>query len=313
MGFLSGLLGGGKTSTTNTTTSDPYGPSQDALERIGALANRVASNRGKLNFYGGYTPLDPLQREALGGQADYARGLGAGVIDPATASWRSTLDPGMNPYLGEAQSALADRFVQDMNLSVLPGLRTSATLAGHEGGSTRKNLTEGVATGLGLQGLARAQADMQYQGYQDALQQQRFGLGALPMMLEAGQMPSQMLYGVGEAYRGEDEMARQVQQARSEFYQDEPYLRASRALSLAHPLAGVGGTTTGTQTVEKPGMSPLQAGLGIASLAGSFFGAPTAALGAAGAGAGGVMSPSLWGGAAQFGGGLRNSAGGYYL
>lgn len=286
MGFLSGLLGGSsETTTTSNQERLPYAPAIPALERLGSLASSIGSGRkGKLNYLGGYTGMDPRQIEALGMQQRYAERAGEEAVNPAMSAWRGALDPTQNPYLDAASAGLEDRFIQGMNLNVLPGLRTSATLAGHEGGSTRKNLTEGVATGLGLQGLAREQADLSYRGYQDALRSRDTALGMSPMMLELGQAPGEMLYGVGSAYRADAEGRRAEGQRAAEFARDEPYMRAQRVASLALPLAQVGGTMSGTSTTEQEqSMSPFQAALGIGSLAAGFggFGAAAGGMGSA--------------------------------
>ncbi len=282
MGFLSGLLGGGKTSTSfsNKQVSTPYGPALPALQQVGNLATQVAQS--PLQFHGGYTPMDPRSREALAAQETYAGQLGDQAINPAFNSWMQTLNPqgvADNPYMRAAMGALTDQFTQDMNLGVLPGLRSRARAGGNTR-STRSDISEGVATGLGLQGLSRAQAGLAYQGFGDALGQQRFGLGMLPQMLQAGQMPHEMLYGVGQAYQAEDERARALEQARREFAQDEPLTRGTRALGLAGTLGQLGGKVkgSGTQTTQQPG-GGLGSLLGLGLTAASFFGGGPAALG----------------------------------
>jgi len=272
----------GKSTTAGNSGSSqatrlPYAPTIPVLDRLAGRAYNLSGKRGKLDYYGGYTGLDDLQLQGLQQQRGFADTAGSSVVNPAMESWRGALNPAENPYMTRAMSGLADQFTQDMNLGVLPGLRTSATMAGHEGGSTRKNLTEGVATGLGLQGLARAQADMGYRGYQDALQSRDFALGMAPEMLALGQAPGNIMQNIGAQYRADAEGRRLEEQQRNEFIQDAPYEQTRRVLGLTMPIAGLGGTSTssfnGTNTQPgQPGMDPLQAGLGFGSLVGSFFG-----------------------------------------
>jgi hypothetical protein len=272
MGFLSGLLGGGKTKSKTETSSTraPYAPAIPGLEQVGTMASDIMGK--PLSFFGDtYTPYNEIQEQSLQGQLQNAYGAMPGVTNPALGAYQRTLnasDLASNPYYQNASDALARNVQQGLELNIMPAIRTETTAAGQEGGGSRDAIARGVAGGLASQGLANAQAGLALDAYGQGLAQERFGMGYAPQALNLVQAPQQAAWQVGQAYQNQDEMARAGREAGHYFRQDEPYMRATRGMSLLGPLGQMGGTedSTSTTTTKKPGMSPLQAMMGVGSM-----------------------------------------------
>jgi len=285
MGFLSGLLGGGtqrkssQQSTTQNSTQNmtraPYAPAVPGLEALGGAATDILNQ--PLSFYGDtYTPMNATQTGALQGQLANAQNVMPGLVNPALGAYQQTLnatDLASNPYYQGASNALAQQAQQGLDLNIMPAIRTGTTMAGQEGGSSRDAIARGVAGGLASQGLSNAQAGLALGAYNSGLQQQQFGLNYAPTALNLSQAPYQAQFGVGSMYQAQDDLARQGAQAAHYYNQDAPYTQAQRAASLLYPLGQLGGTSEGTSTgtsegttateSKSPGMSPLQAILGV--------------------------------------------------
>ena len=237
-------------------------------------------------MYGG--PLtaaqDPLQAEALQLREQYARGLG-GMVDPSMQAWQSMLgapDVANNPFVAgmlEQQQNLLNR---NLTENLLPSIQSSAIGAGQLGSSR-----EGVASGIAMRGtqeaLANQAAQTQMDAYLAGLQQQRFGLGATGQMMGLGQMPANILSGVGAERRAEDQLGIDEERARFEFEQYEPLTRLERILPTYNALTGRYTTTKNTQETTP---SAFQVGSQLAGLGMAGYGM----LGGLG-GASGAMNP----------------------
>ncbi len=228
-----------------------------------------------------YAGMDPLQREALGMQEAYARGLG-GMMDPAMGAWQSMLtapDVASNPYVQgmlEQQGSLLNRNLQE---NILPGIQTGAIGAGQLGGS-RQGVAEGIAARGTQEALASQAAQTQMDAYLAGLGQQRFGLGQTGTMMGLGQMPAQILSGVGGARRAEDQLALDEEMRRFQFEQDEPWMRMERLVPTYNALTGQYTTSTNEQQTTP---SAFQVGSQLAGLGLAGYG-----LGAFGGGGGGA-------------------------
>ncbi len=229
-----------------------------------------------------FTSLDPLQEEALGLREQYARDLG-GMVDPALQAWRSSLsapDVASNPYVQgmlDQQSSLLNRNLQE---NILPGIQSGAIGAGQLG-SSRQGVAEGIAARGTQEALASQAADTQMRAYLAGLQQQQYGMSATPGMVGLGRMPADLLMGVGEVRRAEDEKALQEEIQRFNFAQDEPWNRLERWAGAYFPA-----TTPFTQTKGSSSYTPstLQQMGQVAGIASSIGGMFTGGLGGGGGG-----------------------------
>lgn len=237
-----------------------------------------------------YAGMDPLQEEALGMREQYARGIG-GMVDPALQAWQGTLnapDVANNPYVQamlEQQSNLLGRNFQE---NLLPGIQSGAIGAGQLG-SSRQGVAEGLAARGTQEALASQAAATQMDAYGKGLAQQQWGLGAAPGMIGLGGAGADMLMGVGDIRRSEDEKAVQESMYRHDYAQQEPWNRMERFAQTYFPV-----TQPYAQTDVKSKTTPsaLQmggqlAGLGLAG-AGMYQGF--------GLGGGGTPPVSSYGG-----------------
>jgi hypothetical protein len=157
--------------------------------------------------------VDPTAEQQRGRSylTDYAtRGL-PGMIDQAQASWQQGLNMGLNPYIPAMIQAAQNDLVQDWERNILPGLSSSATMAGGYGGGRHQ-----VAEGIAAEGLAEALGDVStnllYQGYDRSLSHQRDMLQLANQMVNLGLLPGDVLERVGGLNRA-DLVAKEGNQA----------------------------------------------------------------------------------------------------
>ena len=256
------------------TQSERY--SMDPLTQA-QMINTVRRLRGtETTLYPGSfrAEMDPLQTEALGMQEQYARGLG-GMMAPGMEAWQSTLtapDVANNPYVQGMLEQQRGQVMQGLQES-MPGLQAGMLGVNERLGGTGQGVAEGIATRGAMDSLARQAAQTQFDAYQAGLGQQRFGLGAMPQMMQMGQMPANILAGVGGARRAEEQAGIDEARFRHDFKQEEPWRRLERASSIWRPLTEPYGKTT-SETSESPStLSRIGqvAGLG-ATIGGMGFG-----------------------------------------
>ena len=134
MGGMGGNLGFG-----GGTATDPYGPSG-----------------GASNPYANATP------QAKPG----AGGFGGGSSNPY-ANATPQAKPGMqqNPYLAANGQAIVDQANQNLNNTIMPGIRSGAQAAGQYGGSSRQGIAEGVAGAQATTGIAGALSQLYGNAY----------------------------------------------------------------------------------------------------------------------------------------------------
>ena len=222
-----------------------------------------------------YAGQDPLQAEALGMQEAYARGLG-GMVDPAMQAWGSMLsapDVANNPYVQgmlDQQQRLAGRNLAE---NIMPAIQSGAIGAGQLG-SSRQGVAEGIAARGTQEALLNQAAQTQMDAYRMGLGQQQFGLGATGQMMGLGQMPAQILSGVGAERRAEDQLALDEEMRRFQFEQDEPWMRMERLVPTYNALTGQYTTTTNTQQTTPSAfqVGSQLAGLGLAGYGLGAFG-----------------------------------------
>lgn len=111
-------------------------------------------------------------------------GYGGYAMPPSGDSGTS----GLNPYLTQAQQAIASQVTDNLNRNILPGLSSSAIASGNYGGS-RQGVVEANALKDANNSIANAMANLSYNAYNTAsnnnLQQQQInnayslGLGNL--------------------------------------------------------------------------------------------------------------------------------------
>ncbi len=289
MGLFSG-------STKTETKSKPYNPwvTDQWTKQMWGLSQTPQQ------FYPEqtYAEMDPLQEEALGMREQYARGLG-GMMAPGMEAWRSTLtapDVANNPYVQGMLEQQRGQVMQGLQES-MPALQANMLGVNERLGGTGQGVAEGIATRGAMDTLARQAAQTQFDAYQAGLGQQRYGLGAMPGMLQLGQMPADILSGVGATRRAEDQRAIDEDMARFDFEQQEPWRRLERFAAAYQPMTGSYGTTT-AKNKGSPSILGAATQLGGLALGGlGAFGGLGQMLGGGGA----AMAPAASSGILDYG------------
>ncbi len=239
-------MGKSKPQTTKTTSSQERRPLAEAMP----LINEILT--GAQGLPEGFNPTQQQAIDALiarSGQPSIGE-PGQTGIDTLTGLARGDM-VGVNPALQEALAAQRG----DIESSIL----------GRFAAAGRSGLNPAVARSLGG---AIAQRELPLIAQDIATQQGRqaqasMGLmGAVPMLQQAGIFGPELGLRVGG------------------IVQDEPFRRLQQQASLGLPIAGLGGTSSGSsmQQVQQAQASPLQTALGIGTtLAGAALGGPMGA------------------------------------
>ena len=184
-----------------------------------------------------YADMTPEQIEALNMRRGFASGM-TGMTAPAMEAWQSTLnaaDVATNPYVQNMLEQQAGLLNRNLAENLLPAIRSGAIETGNLGG-TRQGVAEGIAARGTQEALARQAAQTQMGAYTAGLGQQRYGLSAAPGMAQFGMMPADILMGVGDIERAEDQMGISEAVQRFNFAQQEPWQRLQNQAALFNPL-----------------------------------------------------------------------------
>ena len=251
------------TKTKSQSQVTPYDPGQ--LQNITGRLQQLGMT--PQTFFPGqtYADIDPRQTEAMQMREEYARGMG-GMVDPALQAWQSTLtapDVANNPYVQgmlEQQANIAGRNLRE----AIPGIESEAIAMGAMGGS-RQGVVEALRERGIREALAQSAAQTQLGAYQQGLAQQRYGLQAAPGMMQLGMAPADVLGGVGEFYRGEEQRGIDEAMARHQFEQEEPWRRIERQANLFHGLTLPYAAEESTTREKASGAQMLGQGIGLAT------------------------------------------------
>ena len=277
-----------KTKTqTEQYSMDPLTQAQ-MINRVRALGRTPSTM-----YEGAFTAeMDPLQQEALGMQEQYARGLG-GMMDPTMAAWRGMLtapNVAQNPYVQgmlEQQQAQVQRGLSE----AMPTLQAGMLGVNERLGGTGQGVAAGIMGRGAMQDLARQAAETQMGAYQAGLGQQRYGLGMAGELMGMGQMPAQILSGIGATRRAEEQTDIDEARMRHQFAQEEPWRRLERMSGVWRPLTQPYGKTTRESQEEASTASKIGQVAGLAaSIGGMFAGIPP--VGMLGMG-GGASTPAM--------------------
>jgi hypothetical protein len=183
-------------------------------------------------------------------------------------------------------SDITRRVNQNLMESVLPSIRSSGVLAGGYGDS-KNQMSQALAAGRSQDNLAGQLSQLGLNTWSQANQFRQNAIQNLPMLMQMGLVPSQLMQDVGRA--NEDYSQRQINAdvERWNFGQQAPYVNLQFLKDMIGKAGDYGGkqTTTGTTTAA-PGTSMLQ-GAGVGGYLASLFG------GSSGQGAGISMIPNM--------------------
>lgn len=277
-------MGKGATQQSSTQTSEvrnPWAPAQPMLKQILGEAKSNYGDRLNQDFYGGqtYAGLDPLSQQALQTTAGRALDPGGGIA-AARGMMRDTVGGGYlsagNPYMG----GMINRTVND----VMPAINATFSRAGRTGSD---------AHGYGLaRGLGDAIMPIAYQNYGQERANQLNAAAQMPAIETAD---TQLLRGVGAEYEQQNQQAINEAMQRYQYEQDQKSNALREYLGFTGPIAGMGGSSSGTSTTTQTSQqSPFQTALGLGMMGASFLAAPYT--GGASMGMGGMRLPFSFGG-----------------
>lgn len=281
--------------TTQTTKQDMSPQQQQIFDLAFPYAKEYAGKPIQQFGETGIAGLDPneliAQQKALeaatatGDSAAKAKSSNDMMMDPSFM-----LDVANNPYLKAASDAMTSKVTTNLNESILPGVRTGATMAGgaYSGGSTREGIAQGAAIGKTNEGLSNSIADMMFGAYNRGLTGMGEAINRNPSVQGQQLFEPGVISAVGAQNRGVEQVA--LDEEIRKFYTGQalPFLQAQELMSLIQGMPG--GSTTSTATGSVPGVSPFMSAAGGAASGatiGSIFGPVGTGVGA---GAGGLLS-----------------------
>lgn len=258
---------GSKSSPKKTTQTNKIelSPEQKQLANLGLpYATQFAETELQLpqTTLAGFNPNEiTAQNLALNSAAGPMQAL----ANQAATSNRFLMSPDMlspdsNPYLAAQGDAITRNMTNNLQESILPGLRAGATMTGgmYSGGSSRAGIAEGLAVGRTNQALGDALASLYGNAYNTGLQTMTSAIGQNPAVMKGLLYPATVYSGVGAQQRameqGQMDTAAQNQWAA----QMLPLLQAQQIYGLMNSLPG--GTGVSTVTGAQPGTNT---GLGL--------------------------------------------------
>lgn len=253
-----------------------YGQSQAATQGGGSPVPGVAGQTG-----------DTLAGQQAGrnwayGGAQQIANQGLSAVDYGL---RGAMDVNNNPALQGAIQAATRPITQNLQESILPGVRSQAVQEGGYGGS-RAGIAEGLAISRANQQAQDAAANLTNQAYQQGQETFARTLALLPQTQQLGTAGSQILSGIGAQNENYQQEVLNMIAAQNEFNQSRGWAPIANLASAIY-----GGIQPGTVTSTSGG----GASRGRSALTGAASGA---ALGTAvmpgigtavGAGIGGLL------------------------
>jgi hypothetical protein len=235
-------------------------------------------------LYGG---MGPTGQQAL----DVTRNLAGGVqaqAAPVTQYGQDLLagkylSAESNPYLQSYMQAAINPLQQNLMEQILPGLRSGAVASGGYGGS-RQGIAEGQSVGRYLQQAGDITSQMAGQAYDAERGRMMQGGDIVQQGMGLQAMQPQMLAQVGQAEQADQQAKMDEALQLYQMQMQQPYAALGPYADLIMGSAGLGGTSSGTNT---PAANPLGGAAGGAMM-GYQLGGPWGA--AAGGVAGALLS-----------------------
>lgn len=219
-------------------------------------------------------PFSPTTEQGLG-QTEARALAGSPVLRNAQQNIADTAGGaylGPNPYLQGAIDAASEGVTRNYQKAVSPGIDSLASASGRYGSGMQKSMHDDAQLNLANQ-LRDMSAGMTAQNYAQERANQMGASQMAPGLAQADYQDIQALLDVGKAREGQAGAELQDDAARYYHEQQAPRDALSDYMSM---VAGgqFGGSTTSTEPIySNTGMNLLGGGLGLASAAGSLFGA----------------------------------------
>ena len=236
----------------NSTPTQQSGPPAWAVPYLqGAMGSaKQAFNSGA----GAVQPFNSTQLEGMNTLAEYAKSGANGMIPGMQNTYDFLTNPGLlnpnsNPYLASSVSAAVAPMTQNFKDTVMPSINSGAESAGVFGGS-RQGVAQGLAANTLEQDIGNTSSTMYSNAYNSGLQTMLGALGEGPAITNAGELPGQILEGIGNT---------EQQQAQS--VANQPYTQLNDYSSILDALLGQSGTST-----TASGPSTLQNATSVAAI-----------------------------------------------
>lgn len=313
------MAGGSETTQNTTQQQQGWAPVMSGVQsNVINPMNQWAQNPLQ---YTGQSYIGPTNQQQQGTQqqSNFLQGAAPGIANSAIDAWGGSLNPGQYLNAPGAMNPLnlyASQVGRNLDENIRPGYASDANMAGQYGGySSRRHLNDVVAQRDASEAIANFGGNLMGSLWNQGLQGSQQAQAMAPQMLQVGQMPGQMLYGLGGQQRGEMQMQQSLDNQRLNFEQMEPYQRAQMYGGLVSPLgslASSGESSAVRETKNNPnllgmGMSAAMMAMGMPPMGG---GTPQHSTYGTGGGGmyGGNMAPQLYNPSAPRGGMLTGGA-----
>lgn len=261
-------MGGKSDKQTTTQNNDPWKPAQGALKDILGQAGQLYNRGSQYAPFSTVTPFSGQSELALEGIEGRAR-----QGNPLYSAGQTALAGGLgqlektaggeylnnNPHLSDMFGAMSGEVQDSVNSQFSQYGRTGSPA--HAGVMTQQ--LGNLASNIWGQDYARER-----QNQLNAASQMPGYTSAIPGYQQAGYDDLNALMGVGQAREGKAGETLQDMLNRWNFQQESPWQNLSRYAGLATGIGGMGGNSTGTQTVKSSGLGGILGGLfgGIGAL-----------------------------------------------
>jgi len=271
--------GGGSQTSTTVQKADPWSGVQPYLQQGYADATKLYEQGGPQYFPGQtYVDRDPL--ENMGQTMNLNYGMGAAqnsatqMLNAQNMLYNAP-NAAANPYVNAMADSIQNRMTRQLTEQALPQIRGGSIAAGQFGGS-RQGIAQGQAIGRTAEATGDALAGLYGSAYDTGIDAAGRAMQLAPQTMQAGMLPGQIVGGVGEYNRGNQELALQDDMARWNYEQQLPQQNLATYMNYLQG-APWSSTSTGTMPGQGGGFSGSGA-LGGAMAGMSMFG-PLGALG----------------------------------
>lgn len=232
-------MGGGPSSTTQTTKQAPWGPVKPFAKQEIGQAQQLYSSGQYPNQQ--VAPFSPAQQQGFdltsgltGPEQQY---LGQSQGEQAATAAGQYLDPSSNQFLQSYYDAAAQPMIQNYQQAVAPNILQNAVASGGLGSSGTEQAFQNAQSSL-AEGLGTLGANIYEPAYQQERQLQQSAQQNAPTMAGAQYLPAQQLLDVGQ-----QQQQQQQNELNTQFgNQMRPYQMLQQAAGLISPLGGSGGS-----------------------------------------------------------------------
>ena len=264
-------MGGGQQASNTKTTTEPWSEQKPYLQSGMSEAARLY-NQGPAQYYPGqtYTNMSDPTVAGLGMQTAIAAS-GNPLVSGASNLAQNTmsgayLSPESNPWLSQTYQSSADQLNKNFSESTLPGL---ANMFGGDAGNSSLALAAGDAAGQHSTQLRNLATDLYGGNYQQERSRQMDAMGQAAGLREAQYGDATKLQEAGKAY--ENQAAKVLEDDINRHNYQQNAAQASLQDYMALVSGNLGSTTTSRTSGGSTG-SPINTGLGAASMLASGFG-----------------------------------------